>query len=76
MQRSDYSVAEEGALRKGCVVSQNSQKMQNYLRGEENLSRNASAIDNGSKWCAGLYRAYQAHALGAYAFSWCSVHLH
>lgn len=49
MQRSDYSAAEEGALRERCVVSQNSQKMQNYLREEENLSRDVSADDNGSK---------------------------
>lgn len=49
MQRSYYSVAEEGELREGCVVSQNSQKIQNYLRGEENLSRDVSADDNGNK---------------------------
>lgn len=49
MQRSDYSVAEEAALTERCAASQNSQKMQNDLREEEKLSRNASAVDNGSK---------------------------
>lgn len=49
MQKSDYSVAEEGALREGCVVSQNSQKIKNYLREEENFSRDVSAVDNSSK---------------------------